>query len=222
MARYIVPMETMIKALSLALGVSLAAAIPGAGRAGGFDYYVLALTWTPSWCETDGGPRDAERGGQCDPARGLGFTLHGLWPQYADGGWPEYCATDARDPSRRETAAMADVMGSGGLAWYQWKKHGRCSGLEPEAYFGAARRVYGALSLPVPADAETSAAEIEAAFLRANPALSPDGVVVTCGAGLLREVRICLTPDFAPRDCGRDVLEDACRTRGDLDVPGAR
>lgn len=217
MARYIVPMGRMIKRLSLAVMVTLSG-VPATA----FDYYVLALTWTPSWCESDGGADDVRRGGQCDPARDLGFTLHGLWPQDAAGGWPEYCESDARDPSRRETAAMADVMGSGSLAWYQWKKHGRCSGLEPEDYFGAARRVYEALELPVPSDARASAAEIEAAFLKRNPALSADGVIVTCGRGQLQEVRVCLTPAFAPRACGRDVLEDACRTRGPIDVPDLR
>lgn len=117
---------------------------------------------------------------------------------------------------------MADIMGSGSLAWYQWKKHGRCSGLEPEAYFGAARRVYGALGLPEPADGRASAAAIEAAFLKANPALTPDGVIVTCGRGQLQEVRVCLTAELAPRACGRDVLEDACRTRGPIEVPSVR
>ncbi|HVL20962.1 MAG TPA: ribonuclease T2 [Amaricoccus sp.] len=209
----------MIKRLSLAAVVALAGWPAGAA---GFDYYVLALTWTPSWCATDAGPEDARRGGQCDPGRDLGFTLHGLWPQDASGGWPEYCETAARDPSRRETAAMADVMGSGSLAWYQWKKHGRCSGLEPEAYFAAARRVYEALALPAPADGRATAAAIEAAFLKANPALTPDGVIVTCGGGRLREIRVCLTPELAPRACARDVAEDACRTQAPLAVPAMR
>lgn len=210
----------MIKSFSLAASVALGLTFTGMPAAG-FDYYVLALTWTPTWCQTDGGPEDARRGGQCDPARDLGFTLHGLWPQDAAGGWPEYCDTDARDPSRRETAAMADVMGSGGLAWYQWKKHGRCSELEPEDYFAASRRVYEALSLPAP-PAGASPGAIEAAFLKANPALSSDGVIVTCGGGQLQEIRICLTPDFMPRACGQDVQEDACRARGRLDVPDLR
>lgn len=213
-------MRKMIKSLSLAAPLALGLTLPGTPAAA-FDYYVLALTWTPTWCLTDGGPDDARRGGQCDPGRDLGLTLHGLWPQDAVGGWPEYCETDARDPSRRQTAAMADIMGSGGLAWYQWKKHGRCSGLEAEDYFGAARRVYQALTLPPPPDGASPGA-IESAFLDANPALSPDGVIVTCGGGRLEEIRVCLTPELAPRACGQDVQEDACRARGGLEVPDLR
>lgn len=209
----------MIKRLSLAACLALAGAPAGAA---GFDYYVLALTWTPSWCASEAGPEDARPGGQCDPRRGLGFTLHGLWPQDAAGGWPEYCETEARDPSRRETAAMADVMGSATLAWYQWKKHGRCSGLDPEAYFGSARRVYEALALPAPQDGRATAAAIEAGFLEVNPALAPDGVIVTCRGGQLQEIRVCLTPDLAPRACAADVAADACRARGAIEVPAAR
>jgi ribonuclease T2 len=179
-----------------------------------FDYWLLALSWSPTWCLGDAAA-DAE---QCDPDRDLGFTLHGLWPQYEDG-WPEYCDTDARDPSRRETAAMADIMGSGGLAWYQWKKHGRCSGLSPEAYFAAARRLYGALRLAVPDAPRATADSVEAGFLAANPALAAEAVVVTCDAGRLDELRICLTPGFAPRACAADVARDACRSRAALDLP---
>lgn len=202
----------MIKALSAVL--ALLAAAPGVAqeRAGIFDYWLVALTWTPSWCAAEGAWDEP----QC--RRGLGFTLHGLWPQ-DEAGWPEYCDTAEPDPSRRETGAMADIMGSGGLAFYQWKKHGRCSGLSADRYFATARRLYGALRLPSPDDARATAAAIEAAFLAANPALTADSVIVTCAGGRVAEVRLCLSRDFAPRACGADVLRDACRTRGALEVP---
>ena len=207
----------MIKALSAAVAILVAldaAPLRGQDRAGDFDYWLLALTWTPSWCAAEA----AWDQRQCNS--GLGFTLHGLWPQ-DENGWPEYCETGARDPSRRETGAMADIMGSGSLAWYQWKKHGRCSGLEPGDYFAAARRLYGALRLPAPDDGRATAAEVEAAIVAANPVLTPDSVIVTCGDGRIEEVRICLTREFAPRSCGADVLRGACRVRAPLEVPPA-
>ena len=86
-------------------------------RARDFDYYVLALSWSPGWCRSDGDRRGAE---QCDEGRKTGFTLHGLWPQN-EVGYPANCRTAERDPSRRDTGGMADIMGSGGLAWYQWQ-----------------------------------------------------------------------------------------------------
>lgn len=184
-------------------------------RAADFDYYLLALSWSPSWCATEGGG-GAE---QCAPDRDLGFVLHGLWPQYEDG-WPEYCDTAARDPSRRETAAMADVMGSGGLAWHQWQKHGRCAGLDSREYFALSRFAFGLVALP-DLDGRMTAGAVEAAFVAADPGLAPDDLVVTCADGLLREVRICLTRDLEPRACGADVTRGACRARGALALPEA-
>jgi ribonuclease T2 len=204
----------MIKSYLVAF--ALAAAAPAAS-AQDFDYYLLALTWTPSFCAAEGDARDRA---QCDEGRDLGFTLHGLWPQYEEG-WPEFCDSAARDPSRRDTAAMADIMGDAGLAWYQWKKHGRCSGLSARDYFDQARFAYALLSLPDPGS-EATAAEVEAGFLAANPELDPEDVIVTCRADLLREVRICLDRDLTPRPCGEDVLRAACRDRGLLELPPIR
>jgi ribonuclease T2 len=206
----------MLKWFSPAAAALAAGLDAGPAAAQDFDYYLLALTWTPSWCAAEGG--DSE---QCDPARDLGFTLHGLWPQFEDG-WPADCATDHRDPSRRETVAMADVMGSGGLAWYQWRKHGRCAGLDPADYFGLARRAYAALELPEPDGGRATAGEVEGAFLAANPGLAPDELIVTCRGGRIEEVRLCLTRDLDPRPCAADVARDACRTRGPLDLPPVR
>ncbi len=94
-------------------------------QAGDFDYYVLALSWSPNWCALQG---DGRGDPQCDAGLGLTFTLHGLWPQN-ESGWPSYCHTGERDPTRAASEAMADIIGGSGLAWYQWKKHGRCAGL---------------------------------------------------------------------------------------------
>ncbi|MEM9640230.1 MAG: ribonuclease T2 [Pseudomonadota bacterium] len=177
--------------------------------AGAFDYYVLALSWTPSWCATEGDGRDAD---QCDTGRGNGFTLHGLWPQY-EVGWPSWCRTAHTDPSRRQTAAMADIMGSGGLAWHQWKKHGRCSGLGADTYFDLSRAAYTAVRRPTVLRKLTRPVElpptvIEEAFLEANPQLGADGVTITCRNGRIAEVRICLSPDLTPRTCAPDVRRD--------------
>lgn len=200
--------------LSLAVLAVLAvhAVAPGVARAdrpGQFDYYVLALSWSPGWCAREG---DADRAPECRDGAGLGFTLHGLWPQH-EAGWPSYCTATARDPSRAETAAMADIMGSAGLAWHQWKKHGRCSGLSSRDYFALSRLAYAAVTRPevlrrLERSVRIAPEVIEAAFLEANPALSADGVTVTCSDGQLHEVRVCLGRDLTPRDCGADVRRD--------------
>ncbi|SUZ33399.1 Ribonuclease [Roseibaca ekhonensis] len=177
------------------------------------DYFLLALSWAPSWCEAEGEARDAP---QC--ANGTGWQVHGLWPQFAAGGWPEFCETDARDPSRAQTRAMADIMGDGGLAWYQWKKHGRCSGMSAETYFDNTRAAFERLRWPdalTDINRATRAAPdaIESAFRNANPEFGADMVIATCRDGNLQELRLCLTSDMAPRDCTPDVLERVCRAR---------
>jgi ribonuclease T2 len=178
-------------------------------RAGDFDYYVLSLSWSAAWCTLEGDGRDDP---QCDAGRGLTFVLHGLWPQYEDG-WPSFCRTTERDPTRGDTAAMADIMGSAGPAFYQWKKHGRCSGLSAKRYFDTARQAFASVTVPdffalVDEPLTLPANVIEDAFLEANPDLSPDQITITCKAGRIQEARLCLTRDLEPRRCGADVRRD--------------
>ncbi len=180
-------------------------------RAGNFDYYVLSLSWSSAWCALEGDARDDP---QCDMGRSLTFLLHGLWPQY-DKGWPSYCRTVERDPTRTETAAMADIMGGPGTAFYQWKKHGRCSGLGASDYYRTARAAYDRVEIPdflakVSRKLEVPASVIEDAFVDANPGLSRDQITITCKDGLIQEARVCLTPDLGFRRCGEDVIQD-CR-----------
>ena len=88
-------------------------------------------------------PKAMPRGApQCDD--GTGWQVHGLWPQYAGGGWPEYCDTDgAVIPAAPRPAQWRISWATAGLAWHQWgKKHGRCSGLSADAYFGQTRAAF--------------------------------------------------------------------------------
>lgn len=177
-----------------------------------FDYYVLSLSWSPTWCAQGG------EGDQCDAGRG--FVLHGLWPQNEQG-WPEWCH-GGRDPARADSRAMEDLMPPG-LAWYQWKKHGRCSGLSGRDYLDTMRQGFQAVTIPqvfrdLRRDVRLPASVVEDAFIEANPALGPDAITVTCDAGMIDEVRICLTKDLTPRDCAPDTRRDC--SLGDAQMPG--
>ena len=178
-------------------------------RAGDFDYYVMSLSWSANWCAATGDARDDP---QCDAGRGLTWTLHGLWPQYEDG-YPSYCRTGENDPTRGDTAAMADIMGGAGLAFYEWKKHGRCSGLSARDYFAASRRAYTDVTIPpifarISKDLSVPASVIEADFDDSNPRMARDQITVTCDGGMIEEVRICLNKDLEPRECSADVVRD--------------
>ncbi len=184
-------------------------AVAETDKAGKFDYYVLSLSWSPNWCVLEG---DARNSPQCHPRHDHGWILHGLWPQYHRG-WPDYCQTAEAPPSRGMTAEMADIMGTPGLAWHQWKKHGTCSGLSAPAYFALSRAAYDSVNRPdllrkLTKPVQLPASVIEEAFLQANPDLEADGLTITCRDGHIQEARICLSKDLAPVPCGRDVIRD--------------
>ena len=217
---YIGGMIKLIKSFCCAASILLLATPVSADgeAAGDFDYYVLALSWTPSWCAETGDDRGAP---QCDAGAGYGFAVHGLWPQY-EAGWPSYCRTIARDPSRSQTNAMADIMGSGGSARYQWKKHGRCAGLAADDYFETVRAAYDAVQRPdvfrrLTEEIELPASIVEAAFLEVNTDMVADGVTITCKAGRIQEVRICLNQDLTPRACGLDAVRDCTMQGAEMD-----
>lgn len=198
-----------MKTLALIFALLLPALALAQHKSGQFDYYVLSLSWSPSWCLTQDSSEDAE---QCRPGKRTSFIVHGLWPQY-ERGWPENCKTPARDPSRRQTRSMTDIMGSTGLAWYQWKKHGRCSGLSARDYFAMTRRAAQSIQIPAPLselgrDVKLPAKVVEDAFIETNPSLTRNAITVTCRDRALQEVRICLTTALKPRACATDIQRD--------------
>ena len=115
------------------------------------------------------------------------------------------------------TGEMTDIMGSGGLAWHQWKKHGVCSGLSAPQYYALSREAYGRITRPeafrkLDKTVTLPASLVEKAFIKANPQLEPDMITITCEDGHIQEVRICLSKDLDPVPCGRDVVRDCKMT----------
>ena len=193
----------------MVLLLSTQIALADGERAGEFDYYVMSLSWSPNWCAIEG---DAKGSPQCAADKDFGWIIHGLWPQF-EMGWPSNCFSWSWDPSKGDTAQMADIMGTSGLAWYQWKKHGRCSGLSSDDYFSLMRAAYASVNRPkvfreLQKDVQLPAAVVEQAFLEANPNLHADMITITCKRNRIQEARICLTKDLTPRTCGADVIKD--------------
>ncbi len=193
--------------LILLVLLPLPLAASGTHRAGDFDYYVLSLSWSPTWCALTGEARGAA---QCDA--GHGWILHGLWPQYGRG-WPEYCDSPHPPPAHSTYRAMADIMGSAGLARHQWRKHGTCSGLSASEYNALARDAFQRVTRPqklraLSAPTRMPARSVERAFLDANPGWTADMLTITCRAGRIAEARLCLTRDLDPVACGADVVRD--------------
>jgi ribonuclease T2 len=183
----------------------------GAAVPGEFDYYLLSLSWSPAFCLSSPGAAE------CSGPRRYGFIVHGLWPQNEQG-WPENCPV--HDPVPDDVVqGIADLMPARGLVYHEWSAHGTCSGLAPAEFFALVRRAYAGVAIPHelsnPAEAsEQSPAAITKAFLETNHRLAAQSVIVTCtgqGVPRLREVRICLGRDLAPRACSADALHGACK-----------
>lgn len=187
----------------------------------GFDFYVLALSWSPSYCAAEG---DRANGQQCASGRPYGFVVHGLWPQYEQG-FPQDCDTSQpRNVPFAQAKQLSDIMPSTGLVTYQWRKHGSCSGLTQRDYFATMRQAMQRVSIPSAYRQPSQRSPInplvlEQAFTAANPGMQKDGIAVTCDRDYLREVRICLTKDLNFRSCPQ-VDRSSCRRRA-VDMPGA-
>lgn len=192
---------------AVALLAAFLGAAGAAGTPGKFAYYVLALSWSPTYCETDG---RGKKGLQCSGARPYAFVLHGLWPQY-EKGWPQNCET-AQKPwvPRKLIDSMLDIMPAPGLVIHEYKKHGTCSGLGPHGYFALSRKLFDQIRIPARYLSPrkpilTSPQEIEQDFLKTNDRLAPEMISISCGQGKrLREVRICFSRDHELAPCGRN------------------
>ncbi|OIQ71823.1 ribonuclease I [mine drainage metagenome] len=185
---------------------------------GNFDYYVLSLSWSADWCATTG---DARHDPQCASGRDYAFVLHGLWPQNEQG-YPDNCHTSQRDPSRSQSAAMTDITGSAGLAWHEWQKHGRCTGLSAQAFYDTARKAYTSIAIPpelrhLNKQIDVAPSVIVDAFIAANPGLKRTMIAVTCDKGKIQEARICLTKTLQPRPCSPEAARSCHLSGAEMD-----
>ena len=165
------------------------------GQPGAFDYYVLALSWSPEFCHSH--PTKPE----CMSGK-FGFVVHGLWPQYSNG-YPENCSTapGLADPSR-----MADIMPDAELVAHEWTTHGTCSGLDADSYFKLVRHAFESVKIPAQLRGATrgfsiTPQELKEQFVVANPRLKAEDLAVSCGNNYLTGVSACLDKQLQPRDC---------------------
>src|ERR1700716_2076925 len=182
---------------------------------GQFDFYVLSLSWSPSYCDaaTERSPERAARDQQCGE-RPFSFVVHGLWPQY-EKGFPEFCQTPAPRLDRNIVSSMLDLMPAPRLIFHEWDRHGTCTGLNARAYFDTVRKARAQVKIPEAYIELTRALtvtpdEVEEAFVEANPGLSRDAIAVTCDSRRLGEVRICVGRDLRFPSCPR-IHARACR-----------
>ncbi len=187
---------------------------------GRFDFYVLSLSWSPSFCNSEAGRRSRF---QCRIGARNAFVVHGLWPQYNRGS-PSYCSQE--NPPRNVVEGEGRVFPEFGLARYQWRKHGSCSGLSPSAYFKTVQQARDKIVIPPALQSLSNGSQanpdaIEKAFLVANKGLRPDNVAVTCKDGNLEEVRVCMSKDLRSYVSCPEVDRRACRASS-VSIPPPR
>ena len=213
MVQFVARAACVVLALALAVGHA-AAQDRRQNRPGAFDFYVLSLSWSPSYCDAageQGEPPQLQCGG-----RPFSFVVHGLWPQY-ERGFPEFCQQPAPRLDRNIVSSMLDLMPAPGLIFNEWNKHGTCWGTSPRGYFETVRKARAVVKIPEafiePARPLTvSPDEVEEEFVKVNPGLTRTGIAVICDNRRLREVRMCLTKDFRFRDC-QEIDRRACRSK---------
>jgi ribonuclease T2 len=208
-------------ALFAGLFLALGASADAQDKPGDFDFYVLTLSWSPSYCAAEG---TREGDVQCTSKRPYAFVVHGLWPQY-ENGFPEFCNRRAPRVPQRLIDNMLDLMPSPRLVIHQWRKHGTCSGEDARGYFETVREARAAVTIPpefVSVDSwrMVSPGQVESAFREANAGLPRDAIAVTCDGRHLREVRICMTRGFSYRPCP-EIDRRACRA-GRVAMPPSR
>jgi ribonuclease T2 len=206
------------------LAASLPAPAQDQGTPGQFDFYVLSLSWSPSFCAAAAERHGGQALGMQCGARPYSFVVHGLWPQY-EKGFPENCQQPSPRLYRGIVSSMLDLMPAPHLIYNEWDKHGTCSGLSSSAYFDTIRNARAAITIPpdyvsLQQPLNVAPGAVQDAFIKANSGLTANGIAVDCDRKRLTEIRICLSKDLKFHDCP-EVTKRACR-RDQVIMPPVR
>ena len=160
-----------------------------------FDFYLLSLSWSPEYCHSH--PSAAE----CSAHDA--FVLHGLWPQNANGRYPENCSNA---PGPADPSAYRDLYPDAGLLEHEWQAHGTCSGLSADDFFNTARAAYQSVKIPSALSGLTSRTsmppdQILGLFSQTNPAIPLSSLALSCGNNYLTAVEVCLDKSLHPTAC---------------------
>ncbi|MBV8819353.1 MAG: ribonuclease T2 [Acidobacteriaceae bacterium] len=178
------------------------------GTPGQFDYYLLSLSWAPDFCDR---PDVNKNSRECGRGNHVGFIVHGLWPQFDNGGYPEQCAP-ASPVASGIVNQMLPLMMDAGLIQHEWRDHGTCSGLSAADFFGQVQRAYNSVTIPdryknLSQAIQVSPGDVHRDFASANPSFPNDAFRVACGGNEVSEVRVCFTKDLQPRACSTNDKE---------------
>ncbi|MCM0590216.1 MAG: ribonuclease [Gloeotrichia echinulata IR180] len=184
------------------------------GTPGKFDLYVLALSWSPDYCATNGNPDQK----QCSSGKKLGFVLHGLWPQYQKG-YPANCSTQKLSQAIKQQ--FPGLYPSDSLYNHEWEKHGTCSGRNPTKYLALSKQLKDSIAIPQAYNLpnqpfRTTVKDLQSTFLSSNSTFTANGIAPYCsGSGrFLKEVFFCYSKDGKPGACTAEILSSSQKSCG--------
>lgn len=183
----------------------------------GFDYLVLVRQWGPTFCSFN----------NCNNQPVAEFTIHGLWPNYASGGYPENCDPSDKFSTNNIPTTLLNQMGcewvsytgtNAGFWSYEWGKHGTCAlSLFPtqEDYFDASidlNNKYEATQALEASNIDPATASTQPISTLQNAFKSAWGVspVITCNGGKLFELWLCLDTDLNAITCPSNMNYSKC------------
>jgi ribonuclease T2 len=208
--------KNLLSCVFLLAALSVAWGQPQSGKPGNFDYYLFTLSWSPQFCHSH--PNAVE----CTSGNHFGFIVHGLWPQFFNGGFPEHCSNEA---SPANPASVSSIMPDPTLIQHEWSTHGTCSGLDATQYFTLIRKTFDSISIPRefvnPNRTITlRPSEVKQAFLQANPKITSESIAINCPQNFLTGVQICVSKAGTPINCPPNATRD-CRANT-IRVPPVR
>lgn len=189
-----------------------------------FDYFLLSLSIEPSFCALTPRARQSPECVNLTESRyeHMPLTLHGLWPNRARvsvNRQPFHCSDDPLTLSPPVQAELDRAMPGANsptsdgqtLEQHEWSKHGTCSGMTPDGYFGAAANLAKQADATIGSvlrdqhllGSDFPVRDLIEAVAAKDPAMAAS-MVVDCrtprggGQALISEIRLTLSKDLQP------------------------
>ena len=189
-----------------------------------WDYLLFVQVWPGSWLDgLDGVDQD-----RTNTFNNTYFTIHGLWPEYFNSTWPEFCNKD-----KFNLTAIQNITSDLKIFWtnfhnpltlwtHEFQKHASCAKSDPllnseYKYFLTGLELRNQMNLYtmlnnsniVPSNtAKYTTNQIQkAVYLGINHT----AVIVCDKNNILNEIRVCLNKNLELFDCPISEIKEQCQ-----------
>ena len=182
------------------------------------DYFLYVQLWPGSWLYSDHSKY---------PFSNDYFTIHGLWPEYRNGSWPQFCNASkfdgqALNPIKNDlTKYWTDFKNPKKFWSHEYYKHMSCLEEDPifqneyvcfkmGLHFRNYYDYYHALNKVgiVPSNQQNYTVSQVSNAIQSLVGTTP--VIVCDNHGILNEIRICFDQNVNNIDCPKDEIIKGC------------